>query len=86
MVEVTPIEEKFTQYQSRWFGHVQRMPPKAPVRSGVLKRIDKVNRGKGKSKLISDESIKRDLKNWDISEELVLNRSASRLVINAPEP
>ena len=61
-VEVAPIEEKFTQHQLRWFGHVQRRPPKAPVHSGVLKRVDKVNRGRGKSKLIWDESIKRDLK------------------------
>ena len=37
-------EEKLTQHQLRWFGHVQRRPPEAPVRSGVLKRVDKVKR------------------------------------------
>jgi hypothetical protein len=46
-VGVAPIEEKLIQHRLRWFGHVQRRPPEAPVRSGVLKR---------------DESVKRDLK------------------------
>ena len=83
---MAPIKEKFTQHQLRWFGHVQRRPPEAPVRSGVLKRVDKVNRDRGRSKLIWDESIKRDLKDWNISEELDLDRSAWRLAINVHEP
>ena len=32
-------------------GHVQRRPPEAPVRNGVLERVDNVKRGKGRSKL-----------------------------------
>ena len=59
---MAPIEEKLTQHWLRWFGHIQQRPPEAPVRSGVLKRVDKVKRGRGRSKLTSDESIKRDLK------------------------
>ena len=43
-VGVAPIEEKLTQHRLRWFGHVQRRPPEAPVRSRVLKRVDKVKR------------------------------------------
>ena len=35
---------------------------------------------------LCDESVKRDLKDWDISEEVVLDRSAWRLAINVPEP
>ena len=58
----------------------------APVRSGVLKRVDKVKRGRGRPKLTWDESVKRDLKDWDISEELALDRSAWRLAIKVPEP
>ena len=61
-VGVAPIEEKLTQHRSRWFGHVQRRPPEAPVRSEVLKRVDKVKRGRGRPKLTWDESVKRDLK------------------------
>ena len=33
-----------------------------------------------------DESVKRDLKDWNISKEIALDRRAWRLVINVPEP
>ncbi|CAN6229665.1 unnamed protein product, partial [Urochloa humidicola] len=33
-----------------------------------------------------DESVKRDLKEWNISKELAIDRSAWRLAINVPEP
>ncbi|GER55389.1 F-box protein At1g55000 [Striga asiatica] len=39
-VGVAPIEEKLVQHRLRWFGHVQRRPPDAPVRRGVLQRVD----------------------------------------------
>jgi hypothetical protein len=35
-VGVAPIEEKLVQHRLRWFGHVQRRPPEAPVHSEVL--------------------------------------------------
>ena len=56
------------------------------MRSGVLKCVDKVKRGRGRPNLTWDESVKRDLKDWDISDELALDRSAWRLDINMPEP
>ena len=61
-VGVAPIEEKLTQHRLRWFGYVQRRPPEAPVRSEVLKCVDKVKSGTGRPKLTWDESVKRDLK------------------------
>ena len=85
-VGVAPIEEKLTQHRLRWFGHVQRRPLEAPVRNGVLERVDNVKRGRGRPKLTWDESVKRDLKNWNISKEIALDRSAWRLAINVPEP
>ena len=60
----------------RWFGHVQRRPPEVPVRNGVLERVDNVKRGRGRRKLTWDESVKRDLKDWNISKEIALDRSA----------
>ena len=48
---MAPIEEKLTQHQLRWFGHVQRRPPKAPMRNGVLEQVDNVKRGRGRPKL-----------------------------------
>ncbi|KAG2633738.1 hypothetical protein PVAP13_2NG246903 [Panicum virgatum] len=85
-VGVAPIEEKLTQHRLRWFGHVQRRPPEAPVRNGVLERVGNVKRGRGRPKLTWDESVKRDLKDWNISKEIALDRSAWRLAINVPEP
>ena len=53
---------------------------------GVLKHVYKVKRGRGRPKLTWEESVKRDLKDWDISKELALDMSAWRLAINVPEP
>jgi hypothetical protein len=64
-VRVAPIEVKLIQHRLRWFEHVQRRPPKAPVCSGVLKRADNVKSGRGRPKLTWDESVKRDLKEWN---------------------
>jgi len=66
-------------------GHVQRRPPEAPVRNGVLERVDNVKRGRGRLKLTWDESVKRDIKDWNISKEVPLDRSAWGLAINVPE-
>jgi hypothetical protein len=83
-IGVAPIEEKLIQHRLRWFGHVQRMPPETPVRNGVLERVDNIKRGRGRPKLTWDESVKRDLKDWNISKEIALDRSAWRLAINVP--
>jgi hypothetical protein len=52
------------------------------VRSGVLKRIDNVKNGRSRPKLTWDESVKRDLEEWNISKDLAMDRSAWRLAIN----
>ena len=49
---VAPIEEKLVQHRLRWFGHVQRRPPEAPVNYGVLSTTNNMRRGKERSKLI----------------------------------
>ncbi|KAG2609769.1 hypothetical protein PVAP13_4KG087333 [Panicum virgatum] len=85
-VGVAPIEEKLIQHRLRWFGYVQRRPLEVPVRNGVLERVDNVKRGRGRPKLTWDESVKRDIKDWNISKEIALDRSAWRLSINVPEP
>ena len=85
-VGVAPIEEKLTQHRLRWFGHVQRRTPEAPVRNGVPERVDNVKRGRGRFKLTWDESVKRDLKDWNIFKEIALDRSVWRLAINVSEP
>jgi hypothetical protein len=82
---VAPIEKKLVQHRLRWFGHVQRRPPEAPVRGGVLDRVSSVRRGRGQPKLTWEEAVKRDLKEWDIPKELVMDRSSWRLAINVLE-
>jgi hypothetical protein len=83
---VAPIEEKLIQHRLRWFGHVQWRPPEAPVHSGVLKRADNVKSVRSRPKLTWAESVKKDLKEWNISKDLAMDRSAWRLAINVPEP
>ena len=46
---------------------------------------ENVKRGRGRPKLTWDELVKRDLKNWNISKEIALDRSAWRLAINVPD-
>jgi hypothetical protein len=37
---VTPIQEKLVQHYLRWFGHIQRRPPEASVRSDILSHLE----------------------------------------------
>jgi len=85
-LEVAPIEEKLVQHRLRWFGHVQRRPPEAPVHCGVLSQANNMRRGRGRPKLTWGEAIKRDLKAWDIPRDLCLNRSTWKAAIEVPEP
>jgi hypothetical protein len=49
--------------------------------------FEKVNQSsRGRPKLTWDESVNRDLKEWNISKDLGLDRSDWRLAINVPEP
>jgi hypothetical protein len=66
----------------RWFGHIQRRLPEASVRSGILS----TRRGRGRPRLTWEETIKRDLKEWNIPKELALHRSAWKITIHVPEP
>ena len=49
-------------------------------------KVDNVKRCRGRPKLTWDESVKRDIKDWNISKEIALDMSAWRLAINVPEP
>jgi hypothetical protein len=85
-VGVAPIQEKLVQHRLRWFGHIQRRPPEASVRSGILSRPENTRRGRGRPRLTWEEAIKRDLKEWNILKELALDRSAWKIAIHVPEP
>jgi hypothetical protein len=57
----------------------------APVRSGVIRRFVNEKRGRGRPNLTWEESVKRDLKDWCITKELVLDRREWKLAIHVPE-
>ena len=50
-LEVAPIEENLVRHRLRWFGHVQRRPPEAPVHCRVLSQANNMRRGRGRPKL-----------------------------------
>ncbi|VAI02757.1 unnamed protein product [Triticum turgidum subsp. durum] len=75
-VGVALIEKKLVQHRLRWFGHIQRRPPEMRVYIGRLKRADNVKRGRGRPNLTWKESAKRDLRDWNITKELGMDRAA----------
>ena len=83
---MAPIEEKLVQHRLRWFGHVQRRPEDAPVRNGIIRRSEKVKRGRGRPNLTWEETVKRNLKDWNIAMELAIDRRQWKLAIHVPEP
>jgi hypothetical protein len=82
---VTPVEEKPVQHRLRWFEHIQRMPAEAPIRNRVIRRIGNKKRGRGRPNMTWEESVKRDLKDWCITNELTLDRREWKLTIHMPE-
>jgi hypothetical protein len=83
---VTPVEEKLVQHHLRWFGHMQRRPVEAPIRNGIIRRTGNKKRGRGQPNLIWKESVKRDLKDWCITNKLVLDMREWKLAIHVTEP
>jgi hypothetical protein len=56
------------------------------VCSGILERVDNIKRSRGRPKLTWDELVKKDLNDWNIFKDIVLDRSVWRLAINVLEP
>jgi hypothetical protein len=56
------------------------------IHNGVIRRIDNKKRDRGRSNLIWEESVKRDLKDWCITKGLALNKREWKLAIHVPEP
>lgn len=47
--------------------------------SGVLKRVDNIKSGRGRPKLPWNELVKIDLREWNISKDLAMDKGALRL-------
>jgi hypothetical protein len=61
-LDVPPVEEKLVQHRLRWFEHIQRRITEAPIRNGLIRRTGNKKRGRGRSNLTCEESVKKDLK------------------------
>jgi hypothetical protein len=48
---VAPVEGKLMQHRLRWFGHMQRRSPEAPIRNGVIRRTGNNKKGRGRPNL-----------------------------------
>jgi hypothetical protein len=60
-LEVAAAEYKFVQYCLRWFRHNQWRPLETPILSGVMSHTGNGKRGRGRSTLTWEKSMKRDL-------------------------
>ena len=56
------------------------------MHSGIISRNNDVKRGRGRPKLTWEETVKRDLKDWNIMRELALDKAAWKAAIHVPEP
>jgi hypothetical protein len=78
---VTLVEEKLVQHRLRWFWHMQRRLAEAPIRNGVIRWTGNKKRGRWRPNLTWEESVKRNLKDWCITKELVLDSREWKLAI-----
>ena len=74
---VAPISEKMRENRLRWFGHVQRKTLAALVRR-VESIIVEGKRSRGRPRRTSDEQIKIDLRELNLSEGLIRDRGSWR--------
>lgn len=54
--------------------------------NGIIKWPKNIKRGTGQPTLTWVESVKRDLKGWNIAEQVSMDRREWKLVIHMPEP
>jgi hypothetical protein len=82
---LAPVEEKLMQHRLRWFRHIQHRLADAPICNGIIRRTDNEKRDRGRPNLTCEESVKRDLKDWCITNELALDIGDWKLAIHVSE-
>lgn len=85
-VGVVTIEDKLREWRLRWFGHVMRRPREAPVRKVEDIKILGRKKGRGRPRLTWRRVVQYDMKDLNISEEVVQNRSEWRKRIHIADP
>ncbi|XP_070020690.1 uncharacterized protein [Nicotiana sylvestris] len=77
-VHVAPIDDKMREARLRWFRHVQRRSPDAPVRRCKRLVVEGTRRGRGRPKKYWREVIRQDMARLQISEDMTLDRKLWR--------
>jgi hypothetical protein len=62
--------------------HIQQRLTETPIHSGEIRWTDNEMRDRWRTKLMWDESVKRDLKDWSITKELALDKRKWKLAIH----
>ncbi|XP_070036192.1 uncharacterized protein [Nicotiana tomentosiformis] len=76
-VYVAPIDDKMREARLRWFGHIHRRSPDAPVRCEQLV-VEGKRRGRGRPKKYWGKVIRQDMARLQISEDMALDRKMWR--------
>lgn len=84
-VGVASIGDKLRESRLRWFGHVLRRDPRAPVRRTEGLDLGDVRRGRGRPKKSWKEVIRQDLALLSISEDMAMDRAHWRASIRVAE-
>jgi hypothetical protein len=82
---VAPTEEKLVQHRLRWFVHIQRRPPEAPVNSGILKGRENTCRGRGRPKLTWEAVVKKDFRDKNAPRDSALDRTTWKSAVHVLE-
>ncbi|GJW75403.1 putative pre-mRNA-processing factor 6-like [Tanacetum coccineum] len=83
-LQVATIVNKMREGRLRWFGHVKRRPQSAPVRRVETIVVDGVRR-RGRPKLRWEDTLKTDLKELLLSEDMTSDRNSWRTRIRVDE-
>ena len=78
MVKVAPVKDKMREARLRWFGHVQRRSPDAPVRRCERLVVEGTRRGRGRPKKYWEKVIRQDMARLQIFEDMILDRKMWR--------
>ena len=85
-VGVAPIEEKMMENRLRWYGHIMRRDPDAPVRRCAIRDIEIGRRGRGRPRKTWWETIRKDLELLELDESVIINRTQWRNRIHIADP
>ncbi|XP_055821948.1 uncharacterized protein LOC129890416 [Solanum dulcamara] len=77
-VGVASVEDKMWETRLRWFGHVKRRVPDAPVRRCERLAMDYFRRGRGRPKKYWGEVIRQDMAHLRLTEDMTLDRRVWR--------